>query len=135
MCLPGFIDAHNHLASMAITKVGINLSGVLGMNRCWRSFENGSPRSRRTSLRGYGWMPDSFEERSPRREWLDKITGGLPMYLLSADAHDCWFNTAAMRTAGIGPNTLDPDPGSQYLCGIPTEPRRAMLSRVPISRS
>ena len=25
-------------------------------------------------LRGYAWMPDSFEERSPRREWLDEIT-------------------------------------------------------------
>jgi predicted amidohydrolase YtcJ len=30
MCLPGFIDAHNHLASMALIKLGVNLSGVMG---------------------------------------------------------------------------------------------------------
>ena len=51
---------------------------------------------------------------SVRREWLDDITGDRPMYLLSADAHDSWFNTAAMRAAGIGTDTPDPDPGAQY---------------------
>lgn len=125
MCLPGFIDAHNHLASMAITKVGINLSGVVGRAEVLATIRNWvSAQPSDAPLRGYGWMPDSFEERSPRREWLDEVTGGRPMYLLSADAHDCWFNTAAMQTAGVGPNTPDPDPGSQYFVrdsdGIPT---------------
>lgn len=125
MCLPGFIDAHNHLASMAITKVGINLSGVVGRAAVLakiRDWVSAQPSD--APLRGYGWMPDSFEERSPRREWLDEVTDGRPMYLLSADAHDCWFNTAAMQTAGVGPNTPDPDPGSQYFVrdsdGTPT---------------
>lgn len=125
MCLPGFIDAHNHLASMAITKVGINLSGVVGRAEILSKIRDWiSAQPSDAPLRGYGWMPDSFEERSPRREWLDEVTGGRPMYLLSADAHDCWFNTAAMQTAGVGPNTPDPDPGSQYFVrdsdGTPT---------------
>lgn len=115
MCLPGFIDAHNHLASMALSKLGVNLSGVVGRDavlaavRRW--VESQPPDA---PLRGHGWMPDSFDERSPRREWLDAITGERPMYLFSADAHDSWFNTAAMRAAGIGPDTPDPDPGAQY---------------------
>jgi predicted amidohydrolase YtcJ len=115
MCLPGFIDAHNHLASMAVSKLGVNLSGIVGRDavlaavRKWVTAQPpGAP------LRGYGWMPDSFEERSPRREWLDEITGDRPMYLFSADAHDSWFNSAAMRDAKIGPDTPDPDPGAQY---------------------
>lgn len=115
MCLPGFIDAHNHLASLALTKLGVNISGVVGREavlaavRDWvRSQPPDAP------LRGHGWFPDSFEERSPRREWLDAITGDRPMYLLSADGHDSWFNTAAMREAGVGPDTPDPDPGAQY---------------------
>ena len=125
MCLPGFIDAHNHLASMAITKVGINLSGVVGRAEILSKIRDWiSAQPSDAPLHGYGWMPDSFEERSPRREWLDEVTGGRPMYLLSADAHDCWFNTAAMQTAGVGPNTPDPDPGSQYFVrdsdGTPT---------------
>lgn len=115
MCLPGFIDAHNHLASMALSKLGVNLSGIVGRDailaaiRDWVSCQPAD-----APLRGHAWMPDSFEEHSARREWLDEITGDRPMYLFSADAHDSWFNTAAMRDAGIGPNTPDPDPGSQY---------------------
>lgn len=115
MCLPGFIDAHNHLASMAISKLGVNLSGVVGRDAVLRAVRDWvAEQPLEAPLRGYGWMPDSFEERSPRREWLDEITGDRPMYLFSADAHDSWFNTAAMRDAGIGPGTPDPDPGAQY---------------------
>lgn len=115
MCLPGFIDSHNHLASMALSKLGVNLSGVVGRDAvlakiaAWVAAE---PLD--APLRGHGWMPDSFEDGSPRREWLDEITGDRPMYLFSADAHDSWFNTAAMNAANIGPHTPDPDPGSQY---------------------
>lgn len=115
MCLPGFIDAHNHLASMAISKLGVNLSGVVGraaVLAAVRDWVAAQPAD--APLRGHGWMPDSFEERSPRREWLDEITGDRPMYLFSADAHDMWFNTAAMRAAGIAADTPDPDPGAQY---------------------
>ena len=115
MCLPGFVDAHNHLASMALSKLGVNLSGVVGRDAVLakiREWVAAQPAD--APLRGHAWMPDSFETRSPRREWLDEITGDRPMYLFSADAHDSWFNTAAMRAAGIGPDTPDPDPGSQY---------------------
>jgi hypothetical protein len=124
MCLPGFIDAHNHLASMALSKLGVNLSGVVGRDvvlaavRDWIATQPAD-----APLRGHGWMPDSFEERSPRREWLDEITGDRPMYLFSADAHDSWFNTAAMRDAGIGPNTPDPDWGAAALAVLWSCPR------------
>ena len=115
MCLPGFIDAHNHLASMALSKLGVNLSGVVGRDAVLAAVRDWvAAQSPDAPLRGHGWMPDSFQERSPRREWLDEITGDRPMYLFSADAHDSWFNTAAMRAAGIGPETPDPDPGAQY---------------------
>lgn len=115
MCLPGFIDAHNHLASMALSKLGVNLSGVVGRDAVLAAVGDWvTAQAADAPLRGHGWMPDSFEERSPRREWLDEITGDRPMYLFSADAHDSWFNTAAMRAAGIGPDTPDPDPGAQY---------------------
>lgn len=137
MCLPGFIDAHNHLASMAVSKLGVNLSGIVGRDavlaavRDWVAVQPaGAP------LRGHGWMPDSFEERSPRREWLDEITGDRPMYLFSADAHDIWFNTTAMRAAGIGPDTPDPDPGAQYWVrdsdGTPTGHAVEAASYMPI---
>ncbi len=137
MCLPGFIDAHNHLASMAIAKLGVNLSGIVGRDAVLaavRSWVADQPAD--APLRGYAWMPDSFEERSPRREWLDEITGDRPMYLFSADAHDMWFNTAAMRAAGIAASTPDPDPGAQYWVrdpdGTPTGHAVEAASYMPV---
>lgn len=137
MCLPGFIDAHNHLASMALSKLGVNLSGVVGRDALLaavRDWVAAQPAD--APLRGHGWMPDSFEERSPRREWLDGITGGRPMYLFSADAHDSWFNTAAMHAAGIGAGTPDPDPGAQYWVrdpdGTPTGHAVEAAATIPI---
>ena len=137
MCLPGFIDAHNHLASMAIAKLGVNLSGIVGRDAVLaavRSWVADQPAD--APLRGYAWMPDSFEARSPRREWLDDITGDRPMYLFSADAHDMWFNTAAMHAAGIERSTPDPDPGAQYWVrdpdGTPTGHAVEAASYMPI---
>ncbi|NBR45842.1 MAG: amidohydrolase [Verrucomicrobia bacterium] len=115
LCLPGFIDSHNHLAMGAITKRGVSVAGLKGKAAILakiRSWVEQQPRE--GLLLGYGWMPDSFESRSPRREWLDEITGDRPMLLLSADAHDMWFNTAAMRACGLTDQTPDPEPGKQY---------------------
>ncbi|WP_293306339.1 amidohydrolase [Mycolicibacterium sp.] len=137
MCLPGFIDAHNHLASMALSKLGVNLSGIVGRDAMLAAIRDWvATQPADAPLRGHAWMPDSFEERSPRREWLDEITGDRPMYLFSADAHDSWFNTAAMRAAGIGPDTPDPDPGTQYWVrdpdGTPTGHAVEAAATIPI---
>ena len=137
MCLPGFIDSHNHLASMAVSKLGVNLAGIVGRDAVLakvREWVAAQPLD--APLRGHAWMPDSFEERSPRREWLDEITGDRPMYLFSADAHDSWFNTAAMRDAGIDAGTPDPDPGAQYYVrdpdGTPTGHAVEGAATIPI---
>ena len=137
MCLPGFIDAHNHLASMALSKLGVNVAGIVGRDAVLAAIRDWvASQPADAPLRGHAWMPDSFEERSPRREWLDEITGDRPMYLFSADAHDSWFNTAAMRAAGIGPNTPDPDPGTQYWVrdpdGTPTGHAVEAAATIPI---
>jgi predicted amidohydrolase YtcJ len=137
MCVPGFVDAHNHLASMALSKLGCNLAGIVGRDAVLaavREWVAAQPPD--APLRGHAWMPDSFEERSPRREWLDEITGDRPMYLFSADAHDSWFNTAAMKAAGIGASTPDPDPGAQYWVrdpdGTPTGHAVEAAATIPI---
>ena len=115
MLLPGFIDAHDHLVMGAATKVGVDLSGILGTANVMAAItawvDSQAPDAQ---LRGHGWMPASFDSGSPRREWLDDITGGRTMALLSADAHDIWFNTAAMVACGLDNTTPDPVPGAQY---------------------
>jgi len=121
MLMPGFVDSHAH-PEMGITKVGLDIVGVSDKQAILARVRDYVAKNPGTAvLRGFGWNPGQLE---PKREWLDAITGDRPMYLLSLDAHDIWFNTAAMKLAGIGADTPDPEPGSQYFVrgsdGIPT---------------
>jgi predicted amidohydrolase YtcJ len=116
MLMPGFINSHDHLASTGIMKLGVNLSGLKGKEVVFKAIRQWiAGQSPNATLRGYGWvLHDTFGEELPRREWLDEITGDRPMYLLSSDIHETWFNTAAMKKAGLSASTPDPDPGKQY---------------------
>jgi len=116
MLLPGFVDGHNHLATLGITKLGVNVGGIVGKDAVLRAIRDWiATQPADAVLRGHGWvLHGTFGEEKPRREWLDEITGDRPMYLLSADIHETWFNTAAMRRAGLDASTPDPDPGKQY---------------------
>jgi predicted amidohydrolase YtcJ len=108
MLLPGFVDAHDHLSCLGATKLGVNVRGLKGNEAILervRSWVEQQPED--AVLRGHGWSMESFGGASPRREWLDAVTGDRPMYVLSFDMHDLWFNTAAMRLAGVTATTPD----------------------------
>jgi predicted amidohydrolase YtcJ len=117
MLMPGFIDGHNHLIALAVTKLGVNLRDIVGKDKILEAIRQyiatqppGAP------LRGYGWTGGvSFgSDHFPRREWLDELTGERPMFIWNADIHESWSNTAAYKLAGIDKNTPDPEPGKQY---------------------
>ncbi len=116
MVLPGFIDAHNHLAgSGAMAKVGVEINGIAepaAMLAKIREYATTNPDL--AVIRGSGWMPHYFENRSPDRRMLDEVVGDRPAAILSYDAHDLWFNTVAMEACGLHPGSPDPDPGAQY---------------------
>ena len=116
MLLPGFIDAHDHLASMAVGKLGVDLTSCTDKDSTLaaiRAYVAANPG--RSVYRGFGWVPASFPDSSPRREWLDEITGDIPMVVNSADVHDLWFNTAAMQAAGVSAATPDPEANQYYV--------------------
>ena len=117
MLLPGFIDGHDHLASLGITKLGVNIRGLVGKDAVLQAIgEWIATQPTDAALRGHGWLTRStFGADNPRREWLDQVTGDRPMYVLNADMHETWFNTAAMKAAGISAETPDLQPGVQFL--------------------
>lgn len=117
MLLPGFIDGHDHLASLGITKLGVNIGGLHGKDAVLQAIREWiATQPADAPLRGHGWATRStFGAEHPRREWLDEVTGDRPMYVLNADMHETWFNTAAMKAAGISAETPDLQPGVQFL--------------------
>lgn len=136
MLLPGFIDSHNHLATMGIGKLGVDLSKLTTMAEILdaiRVYVRANPELK--VYRGFGWIPASFPNGSPRREWLDEITGAIPMVVNSADFHDLWFNTAAMTAADIDASTPDPEPNQYYVRdanGMPTGHAIEAATSLPI---
>ncbi len=121
MLLPGFVDAHDHLACIAsIIKVGVDIRGIRDpdeMAHVIGEYARANPQLE--VIRGYGWVVPHFPGSSPRRELLDRAVPDRPAYITSYDIHDGWFNTAAMRAVGLDARTPDPDPGSQYFVRDP----------------
>ncbi len=115
MVLPGFIDAHNHLAgSGAMAKLGVEINGLSDPAEMLARIRDYAASHPGAVIRGSGWMAAYFENNSPTREMLDEAVSDRPAAILSSDSHDLWFNTAAMHACGLDRSTEDPDPGAQY---------------------
>ena len=137
MCLPGFIDAHNHLASMALSKLGVNLAGIVGRDAVLaviRDWVAEQPPD--APLRGHAWMPDSFEERSPRRGVArrdHRRSADVPLLRRRARLVVQHRGHARRRHRARNP---DPDPGSQYWVrdpdGTPTGHAVEAAATIPI---
>lgn len=119
--LPGFVDAHDHLLGTAVLlKTGLELndvSDVRGYLEAIAEYARENPDL--PIVRGYGFLPTAFPRSGARREMLDEIVPDRPVVINSYDAHDLWFNTAAMRMAGVDASTPDPDPGAAYFVRDP----------------
>jgi predicted amidohydrolase YtcJ len=111
--LPGLIDAHIHLESLARMKIEVDLSAS-------PSLEGALARVRRHAAAlpagawvvGRGWYNDAWRDpRFPDRRSLDEAAGGRPAFLVRKDAHSAWVSSAALAAAGVERGTPDPDGG------------------------
>jgi predicted amidohydrolase YtcJ len=61
-------------------------------------------------LLGGNWNVESWpDESTPRKEWIDAVTGDRPLFLGRTDGHQSLANSAALKLAGIDRNG-PPDP-------------------------
>jgi hypothetical protein len=104
--LPGFIDAHAHpvFAGDQLRhcdlRSGRTASDYAGLVASYASSHPDEP-----WITGGGWSMDQFPGGLPRREQLDAVVDDRPVFLLNADGHGAWVNSAALRLAGIDPST------------------------------
>ena len=96
--IPPFADTHQHFASFSAFHAGLNVMEaasnreILDMVR-----EFASTASARTLI-AFGASPYSVEEgRLVRREELDAVTFGKPLFMVKYDGHACVVNTALLR--------------------------------------
>ncbi|MET9379844.1 amidohydrolase [Streptomyces sp. NPDC002928] len=98
---PAFTDAHVHSTSTGLALTGLDLSCAPSLAAALdlvRDFAAARPHDR--VLLGHGWDAARWpERRAPRRDELDAVAGGRPLYLSRIDVHSAVVTTALLELA------------------------------------
>ena len=112
--LPGFNDAHTHIAEAGRQKLTVDLDGttsIAEMQARIKSFAANVPAG--LWVTGAGWDHTKWASKTlPTRQDLDAVTAGHPALFGRTDGHILVANTAALAAAGITASTPAP-PGGQ----------------------
>lgn len=114
--LPGFIDAHNHLAISAVDSVAVDCSPekVHSIPEIIQKITRTAQRNPDTPwLRGVNYDDARLiEKRHPTRWDIDQVVPNRPVLLVHRGYHIAVINSAGMRILGITEETTPPIGGS-----------------------
>ena len=110
--LPGFVDAHAHLAGLGNSLAQVDLVGTKSPKEArQRVLERIATAGPGEWIQGRGWDQNDWEvEEFPTREDLEG-TDSNPVVLRRIDGHAAWVNRRALEVCGITRNTPDPAGG------------------------
>ncbi|MHB8525675.1 MAG: amidohydrolase [Candidatus Acidiferrales bacterium] len=111
--MPGFNDAHVHLASAGMAKLTVNFEGAMSLDefqqRIRAALKNYKPGE---WITGSGWDHTLWpEKRFPTRWDLDAVSKDHPMIFSRVDGHVAVANSLALKIAGVAKDTRDPSAG------------------------
>ena len=119
---PGWFDAHVHFMWWGFQMAELDLRGTKTIEEALEQI------GRRTRDVGPGrWLTGGRFDKNSWGRWptaadLDRVTGDRPTVMRSRDGHSRWLNTAALRAAKIGKDTVAPEGGAIFrdASGAPT---------------
>ncbi len=111
--MPGFNDAHIHLAAGGMEKLNVDLVGVKSLAEMQqRIAERAKTTPAGEWIVGEGWDHTMWPgQKLPTRQDLDAVTGNHPAVFGRVDGHISVANSAALQKAGITKNSPDPSGG------------------------
>lgn len=113
--IPGFIESHNHMSDYAMTLAQADCSTPPN-----RSIEDVIVRVKQIAegtapgqwVRGWGYDDTLIADRRHlTRADLDKASSRNPIFISHISGHLAYVNSLALETAGIGPETPQPEGG------------------------
>jgi predicted amidohydrolase YtcJ len=138
MAMPGLIDVHQHVMSVAAGWANLKIedpSDADAMLEQIREYAEANPDVE--MIRGEPWNLGVFPGNSPRKELLDEIVPDLPVYLIGQTGHSAWANSKALEMAGINKETpqtsqvvYDTDPDTGEPSGTVREFAMSMVEKV-----
>lgn len=111
--MPGFNDAHLHLAEAGFEKLRVNLTAVKSLedfrDRIRARVATAAPGA---WVLGGGWDETLWPAKVPPTRWdLDEVSRDHPVFLERVDGHIAVGNTRALQLASITVATRDPQGG------------------------
>jgi predicted amidohydrolase YtcJ len=119
--LPGFIDAHTHMAQVGLQALVANLlpppdgpgASIEQLQQALRDYMAASPVVQQNGVViGMGYDDSQLvEHRAPTREELDAVSTTLPVFVIHQSGHLGAYNSAALARAGVTAESPDPPGG------------------------
>ena len=113
--LPGFIDAHIHLAGYALARRRLRIMADETAEQVLSKVGvAAASRSKGQFIVGRGWDHAGWGSW-PTARMLDEVAPNHPVALTRKDGHAVWVNSAAMTLAGIDAHSATPEGGEIVL--------------------
>ncbi len=111
--MPGFNDAHMHLASAGLEKMNVNEVGAKSLEEFRERLRTKCDAAEPGEwVVGEGWDETLWPVKVVPTRWdLDEVSGKHPVYLSRVDGHIGVANTLALQLASITLATRDPEGG------------------------
>jgi hypothetical protein len=124
LVVPGFWDAHAHLAYTGMAMAQVQLKGTPSIPEVQRLVgERVRASAADAWIEGAGWDQNDWPDSSfPSRHDLDAVAPRNPVVLVHTSGHCSWVNSAALRAANVDAQTESPEGGAIPLGadGLPT---------------
>ncbi len=113
LVLPGFNDAHTHLAHAGAELISVNLKDTRSVAEFQQRIRTRLPDYQPGEwMTGSGWDQSLWaENRYPTRADLDPVSAEHPMMFTRVDGHSAIVNSRALALAGITRDTPNPEGG------------------------
>ncbi len=111
--MPGFNDAHLHLADGGLNKLRVDLTGVKSLDELRTPVQKKVEESKAGEwILGGGWDETLWPVKATPTRWdLDEVSDGHPVFLVRIDGHIAVANTRALQLASISLASRDPQGG------------------------
>jgi len=111
--MPGFNDAHVHIAGAGEDWIAVRLNGVKNVAELQKRLAEGAAQHKGGEwIRGSGWDHTFWPDKKfPNRQQLDEVSPKNPVMLTHISGHVAVANSLALQLAGINKTTPNPAGG------------------------
>lgn len=111
LMLPGFIDDHTHFVSGGFQLMSVDLRTAKTPEEFALKIKEYAEKNSGRWITGGDWDHELWGGELPRKEWIDKYTQNVPVFVTRYDGHMGLANSLALKLAGITRETPDPPGG------------------------